>query len=63
MNYLEGILMSNQKKGWKALNIKLDENIYKQLEEYCEESRKTKTAVVELALEEYFKNKRRICNG
>ena len=49
--------MTKQNKNWKALNIKLDENIYKQLEKYCEESRRTKTAVVELALEEYFKNK------
>lgn len=51
--------MAKQNKDWKALNIKLDRTVYEQLEEYCKESRRTKTAVVELALEEYFKNKRK----
>lgn len=42
-------------KDYKALNIKLDSKLYEKLESYCEQSKRTKTAVVELALEQYLK--------
>lgn len=48
--------MSRQKKDNKALNIKIDSKLYKDLEKYCEKTRLTKTALVELALEDYLKN-------
>lgn len=51
--------MSRPKKETKTLNIKIDAMLYNNLEKCCDESRRTKTAVVELALEEYFKNKRK----
>lgn len=54
---LEVMKMPQIKKDYKALNIKLEANIYKQLEKYAESSRLTKTAIVELALEDYLKNK------
>ncbi len=37
------------------VSIKLDSNINKNLVKYCEKTRYTKTAVIELALEEYLK--------
>lgn len=57
MNCLEVMKMPQIKKDYKALNIKLEANIYKQLEKYAESSRLTKTAIVELALEDYLKDK------
>ena len=49
--------MSKVKKDFKPLNIKLNAEIYKNLEKYAESSRLTKTAIVELALEQYLKDK------
>lgn len=51
--------MSRPTKDSKALNIKIDTELYKQLEQYSKESRLTKTAIVELALEEYLKKLRK----
>lgn len=50
--------MSRPKKDYCAISIKLDANINKELIKYCEKTRYTKTAVVELALEEYLKLKK-----
>lgn len=47
--------MSRPTKDSKALNIKLDSSLYDKLEEHCQKVKRTKTAVVELALEEYLK--------
>ena len=49
--------MSRPSKDSKALNIKIDTELYKQLEQSSKDSRLTKTAIVELALEEYLKSK------
>lgn len=49
--------MSRPSKDSKALNIKIDSKLYQQLEQYSKDSRLTKTAIVELALEEYLKRK------
>ena len=57
MNCLVVIVMSRPSKDSKALNIKIDTELYKQLEQYSKDSRLTKTAIVELALEEYLKSK------
>lgn len=47
--------MSRPKRDTKALNIKIDSNLYEQLEEYSFSSKLTKTAIVEFALEKYLK--------
>lgn len=49
--------MSRPSKDSKALNIKLDSLLYEKLEEHCNKVKRTKTAVVELALEEYLNKK------
>lgn len=49
--------MSRPNKDSKALNIKLDSSLYEKLEEHCNKVKRTKTAVVELALEEYLNKK------
>lgn len=49
--------MSRPSKDSKALNIKLDSSLYEKLEKHCNKVKRTKTAVVELALEEYLKKK------
>lgn len=46
-------------KDSKALNIKISSNLYNQMEQYSVESKLTKTAIVELALEKYFKENER----
>ncbi|WP_303395276.1 ribbon-helix-helix protein, CopG family [Amedibacillus dolichus] len=48
--------MARPKKDNKALNIKLDAKLYEELERYCDKTKRTKTSVIELALEEYLKN-------
>lgn len=50
--------MPRQKKDNKALNIKIDSKLYNHLEKYCEKTRLTKTALVELALEDYLKKRK-----
>lgn len=47
--------MARPKKEGKVLNIKLDAKLYEELEKYCDESRRTKTAVIEIALESLLK--------
>lgn len=47
--------MPRPTKDSKSLNIKIDTGLYKQLEQYSNDSKRTKTAIVELALEEYLK--------
>lgn len=37
------------------VSVKLDANINKDLIKYCEKTKHTKTAVIELALEQYLK--------
>ena len=39
--------MPKPKKDWKALNIKIQSNIYNELEKYCEETGLSKTVAVE----------------
>ena len=55
--------MSRPKKDYCMVSVKLDADINKNLVKYCEETRHTKTAVIELALEQYFKkNKKNTSN-
>lgn len=49
--------MPRPTKDSKSLNIKIDTELYKQLEQYSNKSKLTKTAIVELALEKYLKRK------
>lgn len=48
--------MSRKPKDYKYLNIKLDASISKTLQKLSEDTRIPKTAIVERALLEYFKN-------
>lgn len=48
--------MSRPKKDYSMVSVKLDANINKDLVKYCEKTRHTKTAVIELALEQYLKD-------
>lgn len=47
--------MPRPTKDSKSLNIKIDTKLYEQLEQYSKDSKLTKTAIVELALEDYLK--------
>ena len=44
-----------QTKEYEVLNCKLDKKIADKLTKYCEDTRLSKTATVERALEEYLK--------
>ena len=55
MNYSVVIVISRPKRHTKPLNIKIESNLYEQLEEYSISSKLTKTAIVEFALEKYLK--------
>lgn len=46
--------MSKPKKDWKALNIKIQSNVYNELEKYCEETGLSKTVAVERILFKAF---------
>lgn len=46
--------MSKPKKDWKALNIKIQSNVYNELEKYCEETGLSKTVAVERILLKAF---------
>ena len=46
--------MARQKKEFKALNCKLQSNIWDKLDEYCKETGANKTFVVEKALNQYL---------
>lgn len=47
--------MSRPQKNYNMISIKLDADINKELVKYCKKNRYTKTAVIELALEQYLK--------
>uniref|UniRef100_UPI0040282F0B RepB family protein n=1 Tax=Holdemanella biformis TaxID=1735 RepID=UPI0040282F0B len=47
--------MPKPKKDWKALNIKIQSEVYEQLEKYCEETGLSKTVAVERILSKVFK--------
>ncbi len=47
--------MPKPKKDWKALNIKIQSEVYKELEKYCEETGLSKTVAVERILSKAFK--------
>ena len=46
--------MPRTKKDAKSLNMKLDREIYDQLEQFCDESGMTKTMATEKILEQFF---------
>ena len=48
--------MSRPTKDSIPVNIKMDSNIYKMLEEYSKEAGQTKTIVIERAVKEYIEN-------
>ena len=48
--------MPREKKDYQACNIKMKENIAIQLDEHCRLTGQTKTAVIEMAVEEYLEN-------
>ena len=47
-------IMARQKKEFKALNCKLQSNIWDKLDEYCKETGASKTFVVEKALNNFL---------
>ena len=47
--------MPKPKKDWKALNIKIQSEVYEQLEKYCEETGLSKTVAVKRILSKAFK--------
>lgn len=47
--------MPKPRKDWKALNIKIQSNVYEQLEKHCEETGLSKTVAVERILNKAFK--------
>lgn len=47
--------MPKPRKDWKALNIKIQSNVYNELEKYCEETGLSKTVAVERILNKAFK--------
>lgn len=49
--------MPRPKKDSKALNVMLDAKIYNKLEAISKVEKRTKTAIIELALEEYLKKR------
>lgn len=55
MNYSEVTIMPKPKKDWKALNIKIQSEVYEQLEKYCEDTGLSKTVAVERILSKAFK--------
>ena len=55
--------MPRPKKDSKILNIKLDSKIYDELAKYCDKTKLTKTAAVELAIEEYLKKSNKNASG
>lgn len=55
MSYSEVTTMPKPKKDWKALNIKIQSEVYEQLEKYCEETGLSKTVAVERILSKAFK--------
>ena len=54
--------MARPKKNGKYLNVCIQEEIYKKLEEFCLEAGQTKTIAVERALAQYIENYRRVAS-
>ena len=50
--------MGRPKKNGTYLNVCIDKNVYKQLEEMCEEAGQTKTVAVERAIAAYLEDYR-----
>ena len=48
--------MARPKKNGKYLNVCIQEEIYKKLEDFCLEAGQTKTTAVERALAQYIEN-------
>ncbi|MBQ6932801.1 MAG: hypothetical protein IJN37_00295 [Clostridia bacterium] len=48
--------MARPKKNGKYLNVCIQEEIYKKLEDFCLDAGQTKTVAVERALVQYFEN-------
>ena len=48
--------MARPKKNGKYLNVCIQEEIYKKLEEFCMEAGQTKTIAVERSLAQYIEN-------
>lgn len=48
--------MARPKKNGKYLNVCIQEEIYKKLEDFCLDAGQTKTVAVERALAQYFEN-------
>lgn len=46
--------MAREKKNGTYLNVRIENSIYEQLNEICDEAGQTKTIVVERALDSYF---------
>lgn len=46
--------MARAKKNGTYLNVRIENSIYEQLNEICEDTGQTKTIVVERALDSYF---------
>lgn len=47
--------MAQKAKDYEMLHCKLEKSIAEQLNSYAEKTRRSKTAVVELALQDYFR--------
>lgn len=47
--------MPKPRKNWKALNIKIQSEVYEELEKYCEDTGLSKTVAVERILSKTFK--------
>lgn len=47
--------MARQKKDAHTITIKMDSQVYNQLEQFCDESGQTKTMAIERILGRYFK--------
>ena len=50
--------MARSKKDGKPVSLIMDKDLYKRLEEYCDETYMTKTATIEKALKELLDKER-----
>lgn len=53
----QGAIMS-EKNSKKPITITIDTEVLRQLEQLCEEDKRTKSSAVELALEKYLKDRK-----
>ena len=51
--------MARPKKDGKPVSLMMEINLFKQLEDYCEKTYLSKTAVIELALMQLFKEEKK----